>query len=271
MDRSTTKRKTQISKPADLETWECNGMPRKLSSDKLVKEVSAFTICGCSLLPQCNSIGPLGVSYSPPIAQAFRSQLAAGLRSAQHASVNEMAAETECIIIGPDGCGKSLLVKRIKEVEAYAFSREEIKEKHPAKTMATQATIGMDLIDVTWKGKKFKIRELGAAISSRWSAYYGDCHALIFVVDMADMGLWATALTQLYECASYTQLWMGKPALLVLNKADITDISSQRAVVSFLALDSLRHHMSWSRLDIMCGNGVGGELSASILDWMASI
>lgn len=176
--------------------------------------------------------------------------------------------EIECIIIGPEGSGKSLLVKRVKEVESYT---DTTKLKHPADTMATQSTIGMDLVSIAWKGKKFKIRELGAAISSRWASYYADCKGLIFVVDMADMGLWATALTQLYECASYAQLWMGKPALLVLNKADMTDIHSQRAVVNFLALDSLRHHMSWSRLDILCGTGVEGALARDILEWMTSV
>lgn len=171
--------------------------------------------------------------------------------------------EIECILIGPEGSGKSLLIKRMKECEALA--------DHPASTMATQATIGMDLVHLSWKGKRFKLRELGAAISSRWSTYYGDCQALVFVVDMADVGLWATALTQLYECAAYSQLWMGKPALLVLNKADLTDVFSQRAVVSFLALDSLRYHMSWSRLDIVCGNGAEGSLPVDMLEWMMSL
>ncbi len=173
------------------------------------------------------------------------------------------------MIIGPESSGKSVLVKRIKEIENGLHQPQD--KTSVFASLATHPTVGVDLVSVAWKGNIIKLRDLGAAISSRWSTYYEECQAVVFVVDCADMSSWGTALTQLHECSSHTHIWLNKPALLVLNKCDLCDLASVHTLLSLLSVDVIRQQMGWSRLEIVNGSCLGMKLPLDVLEWMSSI
>jgi len=85
------------------------------------------------------------------------------------------------LLIGLDHAGKTTLLERIKT--QFGNMPGIPPDKIPP-------TIGMNLAKINYKGTQVIIWDLGGQIKMRniWEKYYETAHAIIFMVDSADIG-----------------------------------------------------------------------------------
>lgn len=97
----------------------------------------------------------------------------------------KISPEYSVLLLGLDNAGKSTLLSQIK---AHYLPRPEgAPAPNPGKTVPT---VGQNVATVSLPDMYLKIWDVGGQISMRglWQSYYTSCHAIIFVVDSADVG-----------------------------------------------------------------------------------
>ncbi|CAG7944790.1 unnamed protein product [Penicillium salamii] len=93
--------------------------------------------------------------------------------------------EYSVILLGLDNAGKTTLLSQIKAL--YQPRPEGAPAPNPGKTVPT---VGQNVATIPLHDMNLKIWDVGGQISMRglWQSYYTSCHAIIFVVDSADVG-----------------------------------------------------------------------------------
>lgn len=140
----------------------------------------------------------------------------------------------ECLFIGPEDSGKTLLIRKIKHAINYHDNDKIIHED-------TVPTIGVDIDTITLNdNNKIMLREVGGSMISRWSSFIETCDLLIFIIDISNMTSLSTSLVLLMEM--FTILLKTKRLqniAILLNKTDLSDISSQKIAKNILSIDDL--------------------------------
>jgi GTPase involved in cell partitioning and DNA repair len=131
--------------------------------------------------------------------------------------------------------------------------------------------VGVDISSVVIDEMTLDIREIGASMASKWDSYIPDCSALLFIIDVSDLGMLATSLVLLYEVLSCKHGIRNKPFAIVFNKLDLVSDSSSLAIVyNTLRIEDLIHRYSDS-FDLSLLSGVSLEkLSAPqcVREWV---
>ncbi|KAJ5666605.1 hypothetical protein N7462_011014 [Penicillium macrosclerotiorum] len=93
--------------------------------------------------------------------------------------------EYSVLLLGLDNAGKTTLLSQIKAL--YQPRPEGSPVPNPGKTVPT---VGQNVATISLPDMNLKIWDVGGQISMRglWQSYYTSCHAIIFVVDSADVG-----------------------------------------------------------------------------------
>ncbi|QQK48440.1 Small GTPase superfamily, ARF/SAR type [Penicillium digitatum] len=93
--------------------------------------------------------------------------------------------EYSVILLGLDNAGKTTLLSQIKAL--YQPRSDGAPAPNPGKTVPT---VGQNVATIALPDMNLKIWDVGGQISMRglWQSYYTSCHAIIFVVDSADVG-----------------------------------------------------------------------------------
>ncbi len=189
--------------------------------------------------------------------------------------------EKEIIVLGCEGSGKSLLLRRIKESWITAAKTDQHRHKWDLQNMSlemnemTVPTIGVDLVSLRINSDPFIVREIGSTMSSRWDSYIPHCWALVYMIDASDLGGIAQTMIYLYETFSLTNpqnqelLLKGKHVVIVFNKLDLCDESTSEVVCNILRLDELCRDMH-GQFSIMKINGhcMDYSLSSSLKEWI---
>ncbi|XP_075626409.1 ADP-ribosylation factor-like protein 16 [Balearica regulorum gibbericeps] len=118
-----------------------------------------------------------------------------------------------CLLLGAAGGGKSLLARRLRQLSAEEGAAEL------GKPPATLPTVGTNLTDLRLP-RKVTVRELGGCMGPIWPSYYGECSALLFVVDAANPTQVSSSCIQLLSVLSAAQL-ASVPVLVLFNKIDL--------------------------------------------------
>uniref|UniRef100_A0A8C3CSS0 ADP ribosylation factor like GTPase 16 n=1 Tax=Cairina moschata TaxID=8855 RepID=A0A8C3CSS0_CAIMO len=118
-----------------------------------------------------------------------------------------------CLLLGAAGVGKSLLGKRLRQLSA----RDGAKEL--GEPPATLPTVGTNLTELPLP-PRVTVRELGGCMGPIWPSYYGDCGAVMFVVDAANPTQVSSSCVQLLALLSAPQL-AAVPVLVLFNKIDL--------------------------------------------------
>lgn len=89
------------------------------------------------------------------------------------------------LLLGLDNAGKTTLLSQIKAL--YQPRADGAPAPNPGKTVPT---VGQNVATIALPDMNLKIWDVGGQISMRglWQSYYTSCHAIIFVVDSADVG-----------------------------------------------------------------------------------
>ncbi|EEP78105.1 predicted protein [Uncinocarpus reesii 1704] len=96
--------------------------------------------------------------------------------------------EYSVLLLGLDNAGKTTLLNQIKAIYLpTATSDDETRKSDVGRTVPT---VGQNVATIPLPDMYLKIWDVGGQISMRglWQSYYSSCHAIIFVVDSADVG-----------------------------------------------------------------------------------
>ncbi|KAK2751132.1 ADP-ribosylation factor protein 3 [Myotisia sp. PD_48] len=93
--------------------------------------------------------------------------------------------EYSVLLLGLDNAGKTTLLSQIKAL--YLPAADGQTHTVSSKTVPT---VGQNVITIPLPDMYLKFWDVGGQVSMRglWQSYYSSCHAIIFVVDSADIG-----------------------------------------------------------------------------------
>ncbi|KAH9046042.1 P-loop containing nucleoside triphosphate hydrolase protein, partial [Lactarius hengduanensis] len=185
--------------------------------------------------------------------------------------------EFSVIIIGLDGAGKTTLLEKIKTMynDTPGLSPDKIAP-----------TVGQNIGKITLPSAELQFWDLGGqrGIRTIWPKYYGDCHAVVYVVDAVDHERLSEGWEVFDAVLSAPQI-LGVPLLLLANKQDrpgslsVTEIRNDYEVWYQHKIESARRRQgseldNEQRRERIAGLGVMG-LSAlegtgvgAIVDWV---
>ena len=173
----------------------------------------------------------------------------------------------EVLVLGAEGAGKSLLTKHL--VAVVGKSPAEIRQSE-----STIPTVGVEMSNVDVGHGPLVLREVGSSIYSRWDSYYKECRAVIFVVDVADTGSYASTMVLLHEMLSNSVVMTAVPILVALNKLDMVDTATYQTCLSFLDLEGLLDSGEEGReITVVEGSCLAPDhsLCTQIVGWLKSI
>ncbi|TEB30370.1 P-loop containing nucleoside triphosphate hydrolase protein [Coprinellus micaceus] len=120
--------------------------------------------------------------------------------------------EFSVIIIGLDGAGKTTLLEKIKTLynDTPGLSPDKIGP-----------TVGQNTGKITLPSTILQFWDLGGqrGIRNIWPKYYGDCHAVVYVLDAEDRERLGEGL-EVFDSVLSNQQILEVPLLLLANKQD---------------------------------------------------
>ena len=181
----------------------------------------------------------------------------------------------ECLIVGPEGAGKTLLVRKLEE---YSKGRNESDGGLPTEnnnyaSIASQAvqhtvpTVGINLAQIyPAKGVVCSLRESGGQMAPLWHNECRECTMLIYVVDSSHRVQVSETIILLLDLLSSKQL-AGKPVLIFFNKTDSPLGMGLVEYKSVMRLDEVVSHADQT-VTVLEGSCWTGEGIGDILQWL---
>ena len=191
-----------------------------------------------------------------------------------------MAEEKECLVLGPGGAGKTVLLKRLKALSDEEETSSTIRHKskrgeaaHPKtrrvewsiKTLPiTQPTTGTNLVTLT--PLNCILKEYGYSMASLWKKAMQHTNACIYVVDASNPQQISAATVLLMELLA-DEGSRDKPFLLLYNKTDLPSPMSQYEMAEIMRVRDLRKMLDeqLAVLNVACATGEG---LAEVMKWV---
>eukprot|EP00474_Spongospora_subterranea_P009181 CRZ09639.1 hypothetical protein [Spongospora subterranea] len=147
-------------------------------------------------------------------------------------------SKLELAVLGLENAGKSTLVQIMA---GNILPRESVP------------TVGFNMEQFIKGNVIIKVWDLAgsARFRSMWPRYVRGVHAVIFVVDSADIQEFPTVKHEIHEIFSRTQL-TDIPLLVVANKSDLPGAASEESLFDILDLKSLSQGREVSVLSTSC-------------------
>ncbi|XP_075576298.1 ADP-ribosylation factor-like protein 16 [Pelecanus crispus] len=167
-----------------------------------------------------------------------------------------------CLLLGAAGGGKSLLARRLRQLSAEEGAAEL------GEPPATLPTVGTNLTDLRLP-PRVTLRELGGCMGPIWPSYYGECSALLFVVDAADPTQVSSSCIQLLSVLSAEQL-ASVPVLVLFNKIDLPCYMSLVEMKSLFRMQDIVSCATQpiTMLETSARDGTG---LADVLQWLRAV
>ncbi|XP_064595583.1 ADP-ribosylation factor-like protein 16 [Liolophura sinensis] len=158
-----------------------------------------------------------------------------------------------CLLIGPTGVGKTLLLKRLSSIGKGAF-------ENLGQIPSTIATVGSNLVTVNiHKKHDITIRELGGSMGPIWQNYYKDCKTVIYMIDVCNRLQVSSACIQLLALLTHESL-LKTPILLIFNKIDMPTRMTKSEIEALFRLQdiikSAQQVISVVEISVHTGHGV---------------
>ncbi|KAM4691249.1 ADP-ribosylation factor-like protein 16 [Rhinophrynus dorsalis] len=145
-----------------------------------------------------------------------------------------------CLLLGPPGVGKTLLMKRLQNILFFNFSHmmnskdtTDLGDAPP-----TQPTVGTNLTDLTIQRTRVTVREVGGSMGPIWPSYYNGCKTVLFVVDAANPSQVSASCIQLLSVLSAPELATAS-VLILFNKIDLPCCMSLVEMKSLFRMDEI--------------------------------
>lgn len=183
---------------------------------------------------------------------------------------------SECLILGAEGTGKTLLLKKL-------LSKNSSKSKKPSRGSASPSsstaepscdgilptipTVGTNVEDLKMtKGITCKLREYGGNMAPLWNSAYSRCSMVVFVVDGSN-STQVSASTMLMLDVFTAKALEGKPILIFFNKMDSQFGMSLVELKSIMRLGDVIQNAT-QKVHVIQGSCATEEGLDSILEWI---
>ena len=92
------------------------------------------------------------------------------------------SSEYSILLLGLDNAGKTTLLSAIKALSSASPSTQPVQKTLP--------TVGQNVAMVEFPDMCLRIWDVGGqhTLRNMWQSYYSSCHAIVFVIDSADVG-----------------------------------------------------------------------------------
>lgn len=179
----------------------------------------------------------------------------------------------ECLILGAEGAGKTLLLKKLLSKNSKQSSRRGANPSSGAAEpscegiLPTIPTVGTNIEDLKiTKEITCKLREYGGSMASLWNSAYSRCSMVVFVVD-ASNSTQVSASTMLMLDVFTAKALEKKPVLIFFNKMDSQFGMSLVELKSIMRLGDVIQNATQKVCVVQgsCATEVGLD---SILEWI---
>ena len=175
------------------------------------------------------------------------------------------ANEIQVLVLGAEGTGKTLLLKRIQSVAESGIDDCGDFESVPS----TVSTIGTNIATVMVNKRKLNLREVGGAMAPIWKNYYDETTAVIFLIDVSN-NFQISASTVLFFDVLRDERLSKLPVLLLLNKTDLNPSLTIQELKFVLRLNDLKMHITQNLKVLEC-NMQSGTGMQGIWEWITAV
>jgi GTPase SAR1 family protein len=176
----------------------------------------------------------------------------------------DSAPAPEFVVVGLESSGKTLLCRHLERSCQIANAKKKAATP-PSLNATTVPSVGVELLDLSHRGRALPIREVGGCMQPLWPKYIAASAALIFVVDTSSAEGCSAAVTELLDVLRQTR---GKRVLLFLNKRDASSALPEETVKLLFDLDALEAALA-GRLSVVAGSALTGDGLTAVLDFCA--
>lgn len=179
----------------------------------------------------------------------------------------------ECLIIGPDGSGKTLLIRKILSINDNKNKVLNDNDDEIIVHENTMPTVGIDINTIILNDNNIMLREIGGSMISRWSYFIDTCDTLIFVIDISDMSSLSTSfvlLMEMFTIVLKSTKKLLKDIAVSFTKSDLSDISSQNIAKNILAINDLIYEGKRNGINVHTfeGNSLDNSLAAQCINYL---
>ena len=184
---------------------------------------------------------------------------------------------SECLVLGPEGAGKTLLIRKLEEFCSKKKKLKETAEKsseaEDTANLASQAshhtvpTVGVNFAQLKLaKGITCKLRESGGQMAPLWSSSFEDCKMVVYVIDSSNRIQVAASTILFLDVLSAPSL-REKPVLLFFNKTDSPLGLGLVQYKSVMRLDDIVAHAT-QKVSVLSGSCWTGEGVGGVMEWL---
>lgn len=177
---------------------------------------------------------------------------------------------SECLVLGPEGSGKTLLLRKLKEHSGKTQSKEYEAGIVGEETLEhTMPTVGVNLEHLALSnGNTCTAREIGGQMAPLWENAYAKCTMIIYVVDSSNRAQ-VSASTVLFLDLLSSDKTREKPILLFFNKIDLPLGLGLQEYKSVMRLEDILTHAT-QNIVVISGSGWTGEGIDDVLKWISN-
>lgn len=144
-----------------------------------------------------------------------------------------MPVSSNILVLGAEGTGKSLLLKRL------SFLATKLDEEFDFNIPSTVPTVGTDIVKIKVDRNEFVLREVGGTMAPLWKNYYSDSKAIIYLIDKSNQFQVSNACIMLYTALSHPTN-KDKKVLIIFNKIDFDSSFSLDQYMKIFRLGDLK-------------------------------
>ena len=186
-----------------------------------------------------------------------------------------MQPSSRGLVLGPQGTGKSLLLKKLKSVSGEKRASDLGKTNSANETareiLPTLPTAGCAVEEVRLgKNETCLVKEFGGSMAPVWSTAYSECDLVVYVIDSSNSTQISAATMLLVEMLGHPAL-KDVPFLLIFNKLDCQCVMSLNEYKSVMRLGDILERCSQT-VHVLEGSAAEGALLAGrVLDWITQV
>ena len=183
------------------------------------------------------------------------------------------SASAECLILGPEGVGKTLLLRKLQLLCSRSDQKGAGKKTSdpialPEGVLPTIPTVGTNLEELKLgRNLVCSLREYGGSMAPLWSNAYGDCQMVVYVIDTSRPSQISAATVLLLEVLSSRNL-KDKPFLLFFNKVDSPFHMSLVELKSVIRLEDILETTT-QQVAVVNGSCATNEGLDDVLQWIS--